>query len=174
MNHAQLGEKIHFSGLPNLGKINEHLYRGAQPDERGLLELKKLGVTTIVDLRAEDRTRAVWEKRRSEKLGLHFVNIPVGGWSVPTDGQVAQFLMIFRQNPQQTVFVHCRFGDDRTGVFVAAYRVAFDKFLSDEAVHEMYVFGFNGFWHPSMRAFVYSFPSRLESSPALADFRNNP
>lgn len=170
-SRAEHGEKLHTAGLPNFGKINDRLYRGAQPRENGLPELKKLGVTTVVDLRGDDPRGIAREKKNAESLGMHFVNIPVSGWSPPTDAQVAQFLGIFREHPDEKVFVHCRLGDDRTGVFVAAYRMAFDKFLSDEALHEMYFFGFNGFWHPSMRAFIYDFPNRLASDPSLQPFK---
>jgi len=39
---------------------------------------------------------------------------------------------------KEKVFVHCRFGDDRTGVFVAAYRMAFDGWPAQQAMEEMY------------------------------------
>jgi tyrosine-protein phosphatase SIW14 len=164
------GEKVQIQGVPNAGKVNEHLYRGAQPQEAGLLELKKLGMTTIVNLRAAG-PQVSWEQGKAEALGIRFVNIPVGGFSPPADGQVAQFLSIFREHPEEKVFVHCRYGDDRTGVFVATYRMAFDGFLSDEALNEMYKFGFNGPWHASMETFVRQFPKRLETSPSLATFK---
>jgi hypothetical protein len=32
----------------------------------------------------------------------------------------------------------------------------------------MYFFGFNGFWHPSMKVFIREFPARLKSTPSLA------
>lgn len=165
--HAEHGDKIRLAGVSNFGKIDEHLYRGAQPRDNGMPELKKLGITTIVDLRGEDRSKINWEKKTAESLGIHFVNIPVNGWSAPTYAQISQFLGIFRQNPDERVFVHCRLGEDRTGVFVAAYRIAFDKFLSDEALHEMYFFGFNGFWHPTMRTFIRDFPNHLTTDLQL-------
>jgi hypothetical protein len=51
--HRAFAEKIHIEGVENAGKLNDHLYRGTQPSERGVEALKKLGVTTIVDLRGE-------------------------------------------------------------------------------------------------------------------------
>jgi protein tyrosine phosphatase (PTP) superfamily phosphohydrolase (DUF442 family) len=162
------GEKLRIAGIPNSGKINDHLYRGAQPQDTGLLELKKLGITTIVDLRDEDPAKSGWEEKRAESLGIRFLHIPVSGWTPPTNAQVAQFLSIFRDSPQDKVFVHCRYGEDRTGVFVASYRMAFEKLPPDQALKEMYYFGFNGFWHPSMISFVREFPARLRSAPALA------
>jgi tyrosine-protein phosphatase SIW14 len=170
--HSAYAEKLRIAGVPNSGKINDHLYRGAQPRDPGLDELKKLGITTIVDLRGEDPEKYGWEEKKAESLGIRFVHIPVPGWSPPTNDQVAQFLSIFRDNPQERVFVHCRFGDDRTGVFVASYRMAFEKLPADQALKEMYHFGFNGVWHPSMAAFVKDFPSRLNTAPPLVPFKS--
>jgi tyrosine-protein phosphatase SIW14 len=146
--HSAYGEKLHIPGVPNAGKINEHLYRGEDPGTSG------------------------WEEKSAESLGIRFIHIPVPGWSPPTNEQVAQFLAIFRNNPQEKVFVHCRYGDDRTGVFVATYRMAFEKLPPDQALKEMYYFGFNGAWHPSMATFVRDFPSRLNTAPALVPFKN--
>jgi len=170
--HSAYGEKLRIAGVPNSGKINDHLYRGAQPRDPGLVELKKLGITTIVDLRDEDQPNINWEEKRAESLGIRFVHIPVSGWSPPTHEQVVQFLRIFRDSPQEKVFVHCRYGDDRTGVFVAIYRMALEKLPPEQALKEMYFFGFNGFWHPSMSAFVRDFPSRLNAAPALVPFNH--
>ena len=168
-----LGEKLKLSGVPNAGRINDSLFRGAQPLSQGIAELKKLGITTIVDLRGEDPDKIKWEQQQAESAGMHFVNIPVSGWSPPANDQVAQFLSLFK-NQKDKIFVHCRFGDDRTGVFTAVYRMAVEKWPADQALKEMYFFGFNGFWHPSMKSFVHDFPSRLNFAPALAPLRTPP
>jgi protein-tyrosine phosphatase len=176
------GEKLKIRGVPNPGKINDYLYRGAQPNEQGLEELKKLGITTIVDLRAEDRGKSDWEKKETERLGMHFVHIPIAGFAAPTNEEVVQFLSLVRSStPQdggqvvtlpngqpQKIFVHCLLGEDRTGVFIATYRMSVQKWPAEQAMREMNSFGFNGFWHPAMKAFVRDFPARLTSAPALA------
>jgi tyrosine-protein phosphatase SIW14 len=167
---AQLsyGTKLRVNGIHNAGKISDALYRGGQPQEQGLAELKKLGISTIVDLRGDGPDRIAWERRTAESLGMRFVHIPVSGWAAPTEEQVGQFLSLFRSDTPQKVFVHCRFGEDRTGVFVATYRMALEKWNPEQAMKEMYFFNFNGFWHPSMKAFIREFPNRLKSSPSLA------
>ena len=165
-----LGEKLRIPGVPNAGKISGILYRGAQPHQEGFAHLKELGIATIVDLRSEDPGKTAWERRQAESSGMQFVSIPVGSWSAPTDEQVAQFFLLLRDHPNQKVFVHCHFGEDRTGVFVAAYRMAHDQWTVEQAMKEMYVFGFNGFWHPSMKSYVRAFPGRLKTSSALAAF----
>ena len=165
------GEKLRIPGISNPGRINDHLYRGAQPKLQGLAELKKLGITTVVDLRGEDPETIVWEHQQAESLGMRFVHVPVSGWSPPTDEQVVQFLSLFRDDPKQKIFVHCRFGNDRTGVFAAIYRMALEKWPAEQALQEMYFFGFNGFWHPSMKTFIREFPARMKSTPAFAPLR---
>jgi len=87
----------------------------------------------------------------------------VSGWAPPSEEQVAEFLELLRDNPKQKVFVHCHFGHDRTGVFVAAYRMAVDKWSAEQALGEMRFFGFNGFWHPSMKKFIRGFPAHMRS-----------
>ncbi|MDP9339110.1 MAG: tyrosine-protein phosphatase [Acidobacteriota bacterium] len=180
------GDKLKIRGVPNPGKISEWLYRGAQPNEQGLEELKKLGITTIVDLRAEDRSKSDWEKKEAERLGMHFVHIPIAGFAAPTNEEVVQFLSLVRSStPQdggqpttlpngqpQKIFVHCLLGEDRTGVFIATYRMSVQRWPVEQAMREMNNFGFNGFWHPAMKAFVRDFPARLTSAPALAALQN--
>src|SRR5258708_38674851 len=102
-------EKWNLAGVPRAGKISEVLFRGAQPSPQGLVELKKLGITTIVDLRG-NRGPVASERRQAESLGMRFIDIPVLGWSAPTNAQVAQFLKLFKDDPQQKVFVHCSSG----------------------------------------------------------------
>jgi tyrosine-protein phosphatase SIW14 len=165
---SSYGQKLQVPGIPNAGKITDDLYRGAQPLEQGLSELKKLGITTIIDLRGEDPEIIAWERKQAESLGMRFVHIPVSGWSPPTNEQVIQFLFLLRDNPGHKIFVHCRFGDDRTSVFIATYRMTYEKWPAEQALKEMYFFGFNGFWHPAMKTFIREFPSRLKSAPALA------
>lgn len=164
---VSFAEKLSISGLPNLGKVSPQLFRGAQPNLSDLAELKKLGVTTIVDLRSESSHTREQELLRAESLGLHFVSIPVGAFSSPSSAQVAQFFALLRQSPRETIFVHCRFGHDRTGVFIATYRIAFDHWTAEQALAEMNAFGFNHTLHPSMSAFVRDFANRLQSEPSF-------
>ena len=166
---AAPAEKLKIVGVPNAGKISDVLMRGAQPSTQGLAELKKLGVTTIVDLRG-NRREVNWERSQAEALGMRFVNIPVLGWSSPGDAQVAQFLKLF-DSTNQKIFVHCRFGEDRTGVMVAAYRMAEQKWTADQALAEMNSFGFHYHLYRGMRAYVRAFPNNYASEAAFAALR---
>ena len=164
-------EKLAIAGVSNAGKVNDSLFRGAQPKPEGFAELQKLGITLVVNLRSEHR-EVEWERKQVESLGLRYVNIPIGGFATPKEEQVAQFLTLFRQSAGQKIFVHCHYGEDRTGVMIATYRIAAQKWSADQAVQEMHSFGFRGFWHPAMESYVRKFPVTYSADPAFAPLRS--
>jgi protein tyrosine phosphatase (PTP) superfamily phosphohydrolase (DUF442 family) len=166
-------EKLKLAGVPRAGKISDVLFRGAQPSAQGLAELKKLGVTTIVDLRG-NRGPVASERRQVETLGMRFIDIPVLGWSAPSNEQVAQFLKLFKDDPQQKIFVHCYYGEDRSGVMVAAYRIAQQNWTADQAIAEMYSFGFHYHLYPGMKSYVREFPASFAADPIFGPLRISP
>jgi len=80
--------------------------------------------------------------------------------------------LLLKKSPRKKIFVHCWLGGDRTGVFVATYRIAFEGWEPQQALEEMEAFHFKGFWHPAMKKYIRQFPERLAQSPALAHFRS--
>jgi protein tyrosine/serine phosphatase len=166
-------EKIKLAGVPNFGKVSDMLFRGAQPSLQGLTELKKLGVTTIVDLRG-NRGPVARERGAVESLGMRFVDLPVNGGSPPTNSQVAEFLRLLQDDPNERVFVHCYFGADRSGVMVAAYRIAQQNWTADQAMAEMHSFGFHYYLYPAMKSYVRKFPTIFGADPVFASLRNSP
>lgn len=161
--------------MPNVadfGKVNDYLYHGAQPEIGGLEELKKFDVDTVVDLRGELHGLVENERHRAESLGMRFVNIPGSGWTTPKDKEVAAFFNLILERPRRTIFIHCWLGRDRSAMFIAAYRIAFQHWSSEEAIQEMRAFHYFEFWHPNMRRWVQRFPARLAQSPELAPFRH--
>ena len=163
-------EKLNLAGIPRAGKVSDVLYRGAQPSPEGLAELKKLGITTVVDLRG-NRGPVASERRVVESLGMRFIDIPVPGSSPPTNVQVAEFLKLFKADPEQKIFVHCYLGEDRSGVMVAAYRIAQQNWTVDQAFTEMLSFGFHNHLYPAMKSYVRNFPANFYSELVFAPLR---
>jgi protein tyrosine/serine phosphatase len=166
-------EKLTLDGVPNAGRISDVLLRGAQPTEKGFAELKSSGVTMIVNLRQQGQ-QVDWERKEAESLGLYFLNIPVSGWSAPSDAQVAQFLKLFHDPAGQRVFVHCYYGDDRTGTMVATYRIAQQHWTAEQAVQEMHSFGFHYYLYPNMESYVRKFPANFAAASAFSLLRAIP
>lgn len=163
-------EKLNLAGIPRAGKVSDVLYRGAQPSPEGLAELKKLGITIVVNLRG-NRGPVASEQRQVESLGMHFIDIPIPGWSAPTHAQVAEFLSLFKADPTQKIFVHCYLGEDRSGVMVAAYRIAQQNWTADQAFAEMLSFGFHNHLYPRMQSYVRNFPASFYSEAVFAPLR---
>jgi tyrosine-protein phosphatase SIW14 len=162
------------AGISDFGKVNDFLYRGSQPNREGMKALREIGIDTIVDLRGERRGTGLKEAGHAQSLGMRFVNIPGTGWSPPTDEQMGEFFSLFREVPRRKVYVHCWLGTDRSGVFIAAYRIAFEGWTPDQALDEMNQYHFKGFWHPAMKAYIRDFPARLQRSVVLGSFRPLP
>jgi tyrosine-protein phosphatase SIW14 len=163
------GQRLPVEGVPNAGQVTANLYRGGQPTATGFEALASMGINIVVDLRG---TRE-GESERVAKLGMRYVSI---SWHCPfpKDETFAQFLILLRQNPGKKVFVHCRLGDDRTGMMVAAYRMAEQNWTATEAKKEMEAFGFSMPHHlicPSLSSYEETFPQRFNSDPAFDSLR---
>jgi len=164
-----IGRKLQEKGVPNFGQVTPNLYRGGLVNPIGIKALKRLGIDVIVDAHADDAT----EKREVESLGMEYVAIP---WHCPSphDDVFAKFLQIVHDNPGKRIFVHCRLGDDRTGMMIAAYRMAEEGWTADEAMQEMKSFGFTASHHltcPGLAAYERRFPEHLKNDPDFADER---
>ena len=151
VNSPGIAEKIDVPGISDFGKVNDFLYRGAQPRGDGVEELKKLGIDTIVDLRGELHGLIENERQQAESLGIRFINLPGSGWATADDEQIAQFFSLIRERPRRKIFIHCWLGGDRSGMFIAAYRIAFEGWSPEQAIQEMRSFHYLHFgiriWH---------------------------
>ena len=141
-------------GITNLDRVNDGLYRGAQPNGLGIASLNRLGVKTIVNLRM---TNEAWvaEEAEARKHGLTYTNVPMKGFGCPTDEQVIKVLSIIENFPSP-VFIHCQHGCDRTGTIIACYRIKHDGWTSGQALHEARQYGMSG-WELGMKNYVISF-----------------
>jgi len=155
------------AGVSNFGRVTPRLYRGAQPSDEGFRTLQKMGVT--IDVNFRDGV-APAEQREVESLGIKYVQIPWSAASEPSTAQVVQFLDLVRDNPQATVFVHCKRGADRTGTMVAAYRIAVEHEPTSDAVSEMHRYHYAHFWLPQLERYVDSLPELLQTDSRLSAY----
>jgi len=161
-----MGSRKNSVGLPNFGEVTPNLYRGGQPGVDGLEALRKMGIAVVVDMRGGPNQN---EKSAVTKLGMEYVSIP---WHCPfpTDEPFVHFLKVIEDNPGKKIFVHCRLGDDRTGMAIASYRMADEGWSADEAMKEMEFFGFGGVHRaicPGLAPYEKRFPRHLETNPAF-------
>jgi tyrosine-protein phosphatase SIW14 len=165
-----IGRRLQEKGVPNFGEVTPTLYRGGLLNDTGLKALAKMGVKIVVDTHAHDTA----EEKQAQSLGMEYVAIP---WHCPWphDEVFATFLKLLHENKGKKVFVHCRLGDDRTGMMVAAYRMAEEGWTADEAMTEMKSFGFSRAHHlicPGLAGYEKEFPGRLKSSAAFEGLKS--
>lgn len=119
-------------GIRNLALVNDTLWRGGAPSSLDeYRDLAVAGVTTIVDLRAEEWVRV--DEAALADIGLTRFAIPIRDGQVPTAAQVDRFLGIVSSSPG-IVFVHCGAGVGRSGAMVGAYLVRTGQMSPDEAM----------------------------------------
>jgi tyrosine-protein phosphatase SIW14 len=156
-------------GIPNWGQVTDTLYRGGQPVAAGFKSLQQLGVGIVVDFRDEPEEIAS-ERREVEGLGVRYVSIPWSGNRYPSNPQVVEFLDLVRANPQTKIFVHCKRGADRTGVMIAAYRIAVEHKTAADAVAEMHQYHYDHFWLPQLERYVRTLPQTLTGDPLFGSY----
>jgi len=139
----------------NFGQVGPGLYRGAEPDDACLDRLAARGIRTIVNLR-DERDASERERSRAAALGMRYVNQPMSGFGRPALPEVRTILATLLAAEGQPVFVHCKRGRDRTGVVIAAYRMAHDGWAADRAVDEAKRFGL-AWWQVRMKRFIQEF-----------------
>ena len=157
-----------FTGVRNFGRVNARLYRGAQPSKEGYAALKAIGVDTVVRLSNADDGGAD-EEQDVAAAGMRYVSIPMTTVRPPTDDQTRRFLSLLRDNPQSTIFVHCKSGADRTGVMVALARITFDHWTVDQAMAEMNAFHYHQWFLPHLQRYIEEFdPARVLQAQSTA------
>ena len=147
-----------LAGVGNFQKVDDHVYRGAQPTDQGFLNLAKLGVATVVDLR-EPGDRAKTEEKVVKAAGMQYISVPMKGMETPSDESVTKILALLEDKTTGPVFVHCQRGADRTGGVIACYRVEHDHWQNDRAVSEARTLGMS-WYQRAIQRYVLNFHPR--------------
>jgi protein tyrosine phosphatase (PTP) superfamily phosphohydrolase (DUF442 family) len=157
------GKRLIFEGVGNFGEVTPMLYRGGQPSREGFEALSKMGVNIVIDGRLSGHDK---ERKLVNEVGMQFVEMP---WHCffPRDKTFASFLAVIRENPGKKVFVHCRYGDDRTGMMIAAYRMAVEGWTPEDARREMDAFGYKPLVCPRLGPYEKKFPEHLKKNSAF-------
>jgi tyrosine-protein phosphatase SIW14 len=152
-------------GIQNFYRVDDHVYRGAQPTKKGFEYLAKIGVKTVLDLRKAGK-RSSAEEHIVRALGMRYVNVPMAGLTPPTQAQISWILTLLEINTG-AVFVHCKAGSDRTGAVIAAYRIDHDHWANALALREARACGMGFFELPRQR-FIRRFRPRIIAGKTLA------
>jgi len=129
-------------GVPNLHKINDNLYRSAQPSAEGMKNLEKLGIKTVINFRE-------FHDDKDEVMGTNLkrIDIPMYAWDIK-DKTINEALKQLGNKNDGPYLIHCMHGADRTGVVSAMYRILYEQWDKQKAIDEMRGggFGFHEVW----------------------------
>jgi uncharacterized protein (TIGR01244 family) len=155
-------QNVQATGLPHFLKVNDQVYRGAQPSQEGWASLAKMGVKIVIDLRrdGEDGEHSTGgESKAVQAAGMRYVHMPMNGVVAPDSTQVAQIMTLL--NSGEPVFVHCKKGMDRTGTVIACYRIGHDRWSNKQAMNEAKQLGLH-FTQVGMKRYI----SAYQAAPA--------
>lgn len=144
---ARWAVPITLEGVPNLHQITPTLYRSEQPTALGFRNLEKLGVRTVINLRAfnsdDDELRGT---------GLRTERVKILTWNVD-DAHVVDVMRMLRNPDNGPFLIHCQHGADRTGLMSAMYRMIEQGWTADEALAELEDggFGYHAMWKNILR-----------------------
>ncbi len=130
---ANWAEKINAPAFHNLHKVDANVYRSEQPKGKGMHQLDSIGIKTLLNLRQTKRDKA-------KKTNLALVHVGMNAWTISYADIVAGVKAIAQA--KKPVLVHCKYGSDRTGCIIAAYRISKCNWTKEEAIKELREGGF--------------------------------
>ena len=152
-------------GVGNFQKVDDHVYRGAQPTPQGFSNLNKLGIKLVIDLR-EPGDRSALENKIVTAAGMKYISVPMYGMETPSNESVRKALALLEDASTGPVFVHCKRGADRTGGVIACYRIEHDGWKNDKALVEARSMGMSWF-QKAIQSYVLKYQPRTLDAAAL-------
>ena len=162
-------QPVDHDGLPNCFKVSDTLYRGAQPDPKGLYELVSMGIRTVINARSED-----YDSAGLAATKINYMHLPMSAFNAH-DREVIAFLRIVTDKSTGPVFLHCQHGSDRTGLLCAMYRIAVQDWSKAQAIAEMTQggMGFHGIFQNLIAYINDADIERLKREAGLLPSRDN-
>lgn len=132
---------LRLPGLDNFGAIEGgRVCRSAQPEgAEGYLTFRRQGGKAVVNLR-NDRD----ERQSVARAGLVPYWFGLDAGDPPSVEQIEQIVRTIADPANQPVLVHCRLGQDRTGLVIASYRIIEDRWTYEQAYEELKSYAFAG------------------------------
>ena len=127
---AEWATPVPSKHLRNFYRLDDRVYRSAQPNGKGFQELQQLGIRNVLSFRNHHSDK---DEANGTTVRLYRIKMEAGEIR---DEQVAEALRIIR-TADGPVLIHCWHGSDRTGLISAMYRVLYQNWSKDEAIDEL-------------------------------------
>ncbi len=144
---VQWAEPVEMEGVSNLHRISPTLYRSEQPTALGMKNLERLGIRTIINLRAfnDDKDEVKGTSLRTER-------VKILTWRID-DKHVIEVMRMLKKAENGQFLIHCQHGADRTGLMSAMYRVLEQGWTPEDALTELIDggYGYHSMWKNIVR-----------------------
>jgi protein tyrosine/serine phosphatase len=144
---VQWAEPVEMEGVSNLHRISPTLYRSEQPTALGMKNLEKLGIRTVINLRAfnDDKNEVKGTSLRTER-------VKILTWRID-DKHVIEVMRMLKKAENGPFLIHCQHGADRTGLMSAMYRVLEQGWTPEDALKELIDggYGYHSMWKNIVR-----------------------
>lgn len=126
-------------------QVHTRLLRGYRP--RSFADLKEMGVDVVINLQSgffEQFTNSLYERESAADFGMEEISFPLSNWSSPNEEQIRGLIRAIelRRAANKTVYVHCKWGRDRTGYVIAAWEMVVKKRSYEQALANLHAGGF--------------------------------
>lgn len=175
ITYKNIASNYNFNGnyfhkpIKRFQQVDNYLYRGAKPDKIHMLQLKKMGIDTIVDFTINYvlKTESRKEYKMAKNLGIEYINLPFPAFNNPDKDYLDKFFNIMddaRKNNKK-VYIHCAQGKDRTGLFAAMYKLRYGLDDVNGAIDEMLKIGHNAKSYPNLIRYLKIYNKAITKNP---------
>lgn len=120
--------------IANACQLLPHVVTGGQPTAANLEAFQAAGGAVVLDLRDPMEPRPLDEPAVVSRLGMEYVNVPVGGGTL-SDETIDQVLDVMRRAGDRNVLVHCTSGNRVAGALLP-YLILDQSFDEEDAVEQ--------------------------------------
>ena len=124
---AHWAQPVPSAHLKNFYKLDDKVYRSAQPDKGGFHELASLGIRNVLSFRDHHADEG--------GIGFTFYDVGMDAGAIEIEKVVAALRIIKSSNGP--ILIHCWHGSDRTGLVSAMYRIVFQGWSRESAIDEL-------------------------------------
>lgn len=117
----------------NFYQVTPFLYRSALPTQNNLSAITNQNIKTVITFIKEDDRKWLGD----DQATVQIIKYPIHADRVDDDDVLDVLKMIKQSENKGPVLLHCKHGQNRTGLFIAMYRIVVQNWTKEQAIDEM-------------------------------------